>query len=117
MRFVFWQALAFKLGDGGFMRFFFVGFESQEVVGPALLSGHRHGPRARCSQRPLARMPALSRGDRGACTARRRHPHVLDTANTFLRTPLLRQGPDYQLTDAPGLGIEWNERFETMIEM
>jgi hypothetical protein len=42
---------------------------------------------------------------------------VLDTANTFLRTPLLRQGPDYHLPDTPGLGIEWNERFEAMVGM
>ncbi|MFN7562925.1 MAG: mandelate racemase/muconate lactonizing enzyme family protein [Prosthecobacter sp.] len=45
------------------------------------------------------------------------NPHVLDTANTFLRTPLLRQGPDYHLPDTPGLGIEWNERFEAMVGM
>jgi len=39
------------------------------------------------------------------------NPHVLDTANAFLRTPLLRQGPAYHLPETPGLGIEWNERF------
>ncbi|MFN0076803.1 MAG: mandelate racemase/muconate lactonizing enzyme family protein [Prosthecobacter sp.] len=42
------------------------------------------------------------------------NPHVLDTANTFLRAPLLRQGPDYHVPEAPGLGIEWNERFASI---
>lgn len=42
------------------------------------------------------------------------NPHVLDTANAFLRTPLMRDGPDYHLPETPGLGIEWNERFATL---
>ena len=39
------------------------------------------------------------------------NPHVLDTANAFLKTPIVRDGAHYQISEAPGLGIEWNERF------
>lgn len=42
------------------------------------------------------------------------NPHVLDTANAFLRSPLVREGAHYRVPDAPGLGIEWNDRFAAL---
>lgn len=39
------------------------------------------------------------------------NPNVLDTANTFLATPLRREGAVYQIPATPGLGIEWNDTF------
>ncbi len=40
------------------------------------------------------------------------NPHVFDTANSFLHTPLMRKGGEYHISEAPGLGIEWNARFD-----
>jgi galactonate dehydratase len=42
------------------------------------------------------------------------NPHVLDTANAFLQTPIIRAGGEYHLSEAPGLGIEWNTRFDQL---
>ena len=39
------------------------------------------------------------------------NPHVFDSANGFLRSPLGREGGEYHVSAAPGLGIEWNARF------
>ena len=39
------------------------------------------------------------------------NPHVLATANAFLKSPIIRKAGHYILSDTPGLGIEWNERF------
>jgi galactonate dehydratase len=39
------------------------------------------------------------------------NPHVFDAANGFLRSPLVREGGEYHVSAAPGLGIEWNARF------
>ena len=39
------------------------------------------------------------------------NPHVFDSANGFLRSPLVREGGEYHVSAAPGLGIEWNARF------
>ncbi|MBI4626569.1 MAG: mandelate racemase/muconate lactonizing enzyme family protein [Verrucomicrobia bacterium] len=39
------------------------------------------------------------------------NPHVLAMANAFLASPIIRRGGEYLLSDAPGLGIEWNARF------
>ena len=36
------------------------------------------------------------------------NPHVFDSANGFLRSPLVREGGEYHVSAAPGLGIEWN---------
>jgi len=41
---------------------------------------------------------------------------LLDTANAFLQTPLIRAGGEYHLSEAPGLGIEWNARFSEIFE-
>ena len=43
------------------------------------------------------------------------NPHVLDTANAFLKTPIVCRGGEYQVSDAPGLGIEWNPRFREVV--
>jgi galactonate dehydratase len=40
------------------------------------------------------------------------NPHVFDSANSFLQTPLTRKGGEYHVSQAPGLGIEWNARFD-----
>ena len=38
------------------------------------------------------------------------NPHVLDTANNFLKSPIIRKGGEYHLSEEPGLGIQWNSR-------
>jgi L-alanine-DL-glutamate epimerase-like enolase superfamily enzyme len=43
------------------------------------------------------------------------NPTVLSTANSFLAEPIVRAGPHYHVPAGPGLGIEWNDRFRTMI--
>lgn len=40
------------------------------------------------------------------------NPHVFNSANSFLQTPLTRKGGEYHVSQAPGLGIEWNARFD-----
>ncbi len=45
------------------------------------------------------------------------NPHVLDTANVFLKSPIIREAGDYILSDAPGLGIEWNDRFASLTSL
>lgn len=40
------------------------------------------------------------------------NPHVFDSANGFLQSPLTRKGGEYHVSQAPGLGIEWNARFD-----
>ena len=40
------------------------------------------------------------------------NPHVFNSANSFLQTPLTRKGGEYHVSEAPGLGIEWNARFD-----
>lgn len=40
------------------------------------------------------------------------NPHVFDSANDFLQSPLTRKGGEYHVSQAPGLGIEWNARFD-----
>jgi len=42
------------------------------------------------------------------------NPHVLDTANAFLKSPIIREGANYRVSDALGLGIEWNEWFASL---
>ncbi|MEK0444684.1 MAG: hypothetical protein RLZZ399_5 [Verrucomicrobiota bacterium] len=49
------------------------------------------------------------------CTLCEFNPNVLHTANAFLRDPLLREGSHYQIPQAPGLGIAWNDRFESIL--
>jgi D-galactarolactone cycloisomerase len=49
------------------------------------------------------------------CTLCEFNPNVLHTANAFLRNPLQRDGSHYQIPQAPGLGIAWNERFESLL--
>lgn len=39
------------------------------------------------------------------------NPNVLDTANSFLAEPLVREGGEYKTPALPGLGIVWNDRF------
>lgn len=39
------------------------------------------------------------------------NPHVFDSANAFLRSPLTRRGGEYHVSQAPGLGVDWNDRF------
>ena len=43
------------------------------------------------------------------------NPHVFDSANAFLKTPMVRVGGEYHVSDAPGLGIEWNTRFREIV--
>ena len=43
------------------------------------------------------------------------NPSVLSTANSFLAEPIVRAGPHYHVPVGPGLGIEWNDRFRTMV--
>lgn len=45
------------------------------------------------------------------CTLCEYNPHVLESANRFLRTPLTRQGGEYLVPQTPGLGVEWNDLF------
>ena len=47
----------------------------------------------------------------GNCNLCEFNPNVLDTANAFLREPLVREGASYHIPQAPGLGIVWNEKF------
>jgi D-galactarolactone cycloisomerase len=48
------------------------------------------------------------------CTLCEYNPNVLDTANQFLARPLHRKDGHYVIPDAPGLGIEWNDRFASL---
>ena len=43
------------------------------------------------------------------------NPTVLSTANSFLAEPIVRAGPHYHVPVGPGLGIEWNDRFRTLV--
>jgi D-galactarolactone cycloisomerase len=43
------------------------------------------------------------------------NPSVLSTANSFLAEPIVRVGPHYHMPLRPGLGIEWNDRFRTLV--
>jgi galactonate dehydratase len=43
------------------------------------------------------------------------NPTVLSTANSFLTEPIVRAGPHYHVPVGPGLGIEWNDRFRTLV--
>jgi galactonate dehydratase len=51
----------------------------------------------------------------GNCDLCEFNPNVLDTANSFLADPLVREGGHYKIPSLPGLGIVWNEHFETAI--
>lgn len=41
------------------------------------------------------------------------NPNVLNTANGFLAQPLVRNGGHYEIPMLPGLGIVWNESFQS----
>ena len=43
------------------------------------------------------------------------NPNVLDTANAFLAEPLICADGHYRTPQAPGLGIEWNGRFDQLL--
>jgi D-galactarolactone cycloisomerase len=42
------------------------------------------------------------------------NPNVLHMANAFLKEPIRREGAHYVVSQSPGLGIEWNEKLQSL---